>query len=85
MTPDDLKGKSDAELAYLVICQLSVACATVANVFGRRRYRAEEFLIQFRPKATSLRDALEMARQWSADLPVVVEAKAKEQAKEVDG
>jgi hypothetical protein len=90
VTPDDLKGMSDEQLAYCVISQLAVACATLANLFGRRppggrRYDAEDFLIRFKPKARSLHEAFELCRTWAADLPVVVEAEAKEQAKEVNG
>jgi len=80
LQPNDLKGMADHELAFAVIAELAVASAVLANLFSRggKRFTPAEFMIQLRPRAESLSDAMRMVREWAADLPTVVQAKVKE-------
>lgn len=79
--PEDLDGMTEQQLAYAVICQLSVACAVLANVARNRRthpepFKPEEFMIGYKDRTESLsaamRAALEFGEKCDADAPVIL-------------
>lgn len=87
---EDLNGKSDAELAYAVICQLAIASATIANIFRRvkdKPYSADQFMIGFEngELPPSLREVLEKVKQQAADMPLIVLKKQDEAMAEATG
>lgn len=77
----DIDAMTEPERVYLVIYQLAVTCATVANITRRGKpFKAEDFMPHLRSslQQDSLHEALRCVIERTSDIPTIITGKIKE-------